>query len=226
MVTPEQDGRQLRGQQRPRGLRERADRQRHRLHHRHCADAPSGVRAGNEARSVSRMSRTGRGPAVPAATSLPQVMNCWPSRMTLSAVMAAGDEPHGRLAAAAGAPITDGHAQTAILPQPAGQAKPQLSVPAPSFEAVQARRFRGPLSPPLALPLTRDASLQLTGRADFWHPTGRPAPAPPACCCPAPEALPHIVELTSSGRSPSRYTPRAEVHLRYICALTSRYAGW
>ncbi len=132
MVTPEQDGRQLRGQQRPRGLRERADRQRHRLHHRHCADAPSGVRAGNEARSVSRMSRTGRGPAVPAATSLPQVMNCWPSRMTLSAVMAAGDEPHGRLGAAAGAPITDGHAQTAILPQPAGQAKPQLSVPAPT----------------------------------------------------------------------------------------------
>jgi len=123
MVTPEQDGRRLRGQQRPRGLRERADRQRHRLHHRHCADAPSGVRAGNEARSVSRMSRTGRGPAVPAATSLPQVMNCWPSRMTLSAVMAAGDEPHGRLGAAAGAPITDGHAQTAILPQPAGQAK-------------------------------------------------------------------------------------------------------
>jgi hypothetical protein len=48
MVTPEQDGRQLRGQQRARGLRERADRQRHRLHHRHCADAPSGVRAGNE----------------------------------------------------------------------------------------------------------------------------------------------------------------------------------
>jgi hypothetical protein len=53
-------------------------------------------------------------------------------------------EPHGRLGAAAGAPITDGHAQTAILPQPAGQAKPQLSVPAPSFEAVQARRFGAP----------------------------------------------------------------------------------
>ena len=31
--------------------------------------------------------------------------------------------------------------------------------------------------------------------------------------------LPHIVELASSGRGPSRYTPRAEVHLRYICAL-------
>jgi hypothetical protein len=26
------------------------------------------------------------------------------------------------------------------LPQPAGQAKPQLTIPAPSFEAVQARR--------------------------------------------------------------------------------------
>ena len=39
-VTPGDDGRHLRGQRRARGVRQRPDRQRHRVHHRHRADAP------------------------------------------------------------------------------------------------------------------------------------------------------------------------------------------
>jgi hypothetical protein len=57
-----------------------------------------------------------------------------------------------------------------------------------------------------AIPLTRGASLQLTGRADFWYPTGRPAPAPPACCCPAPDGAP-------AHRGTHQLRPRSiEVH--------------